>query len=240
MAKSTSSGTNEAAKEPGRIAQIRQVTKMTVKHDAASRWIFLAAFLLPVIAAIVLAATLYLSNWLMWILLLIVGVLLGLLFFMFALNWRAEKVAFQQIDGRTGAAGQVLNSQLRGAWVASDMPVAFNPKTQDCVFRAIGKPGIVFVTEGHPESVKRLLADERRKTQRVAPNVPIHHVHVGSGPDEVKLGGLRRALGKLPGSLTKPEIQAIANRLSSLKTNQMPIPKGIDPMRVRPSRKAMR
>lgn len=240
MAKSTSSGTHEAAQEPGRIAQIRQVTKMTVKHDPASRWILLAAFLVPVVAAIVLAATVYTTNWLMWILLLIVGVLLGLLLFMFALNWRAEKVAFQQIDGHTGAAGQVLHSQLRGQWVSSDMPVAFNPKTQDCVFRAIGKPGIVFVTEGHRDSLQRLLNDERRKTQRVAPNVPIHHIHVGSGEGEVKLGGLRRALGKLPGSLTKPEIQAIANRLSSLKTNQMPIPKGIDPMRVRPSRKAMR
>lgn len=240
MANTTSGATAAPAKEPGRIRQILQVLQMTAKHDRASVWIFAAAFLVPVIAAIVLCAILYPGNVLMWVLLLVIGVLAGLLLFMFALNWRAEKVAFKQIEGRTGAAGQVLSTTLRGQWVSSDMPVAFNPKTQDCVYRAIGKPGIVFVSEGSKQSVKRLVDDERRKAQRVAPNVPIHTLHVGTGEGDVALLKLRREMNRLEGKLTKPEIQAVANRLASLRTNAMPIPKGIDPMRMRPSRKGMR
>lgn len=242
MANTSSSGQAAAtAKEPGRIRQIWQVLRMTTKHDRPSLYIFLAAFLLPVIAAVILCAILYGDNVLMWILMIVIGVLLGLLLFMFALNWRAEKVAFAQIEGRTGAAGQVLGTTLRGQWISSDMPIAFNPKTQDCVYRAIGKPGIVFVTEGHQGApLKRLLDDERRKAQRIAPNVPIHVVHVGASEGDTKLLGLKKTLNGLQGKLTKTEIQAVANRLASLRATSAPIPKGIDPARMRPSRKAMR
>lgn len=242
MAKTSSSGTTAAtAKEPGRIRQIWQVLGMTTKHDRPSLWIFLAAFLVPVIAACVLSAVFWSGNALMWILMVVIGILVGLLLFMFALNWRAERVAYSQIEGRTGAAGQVLSTSLRGQWISSDMPVAFNPKTQDCVYRAIGKPGIVLVSEGrHGAPLQRLVDDERRKVQRVAPNVPVHVVHVGAGEGDVTLLGLKKRLNSFDGSLTKTEIRAVANRLASLRTNSMPIPKGVDPMRMRPSRKGMR
>lgn len=247
MANTSSSGAAAPAKEPGRIRQIWQVLRMTTRHDRPSLWIFLAAFLLPVIAAIVLCAFLYGGNVLMWILMLVIGILVGLLLFMFALNWRAEKVAYSQIEGRTGAAGQVLGSSMRGTWITSDMPVAFNPKTQDCVYRAIGKPGIVLVTEGQQGApLKKLLDDERRKAQRVAPNVPIHTVHVGTREGDAKLLGLKKHLNGLASKvaknelLTKSEIQAVANRLASLRSTSMPIPKGVDPMRMRPSRKGPR
>ena len=39
--------------------------------------------------------------------------------------------------------------------------------------------------------------------------------------------------------LTKPEVLAVSNRLNSLQ-NSLPIPKGIDPMKVRAQRGRMR
>ena len=41
-------------------------------------------------------------------------------------------------------------------------------------------------------------------------------------------------------TLTKQEVQAVDKRLAALGSAKMPIPKGIDPYRARPDRKAMR
>ena len=43
-------------------------------------------------------------------------------------------------------------------------------------------------------------------------------------------------LRQLKPVLRKPEILAVSNRLNSLGKNGLPIPKGIDPMRVRSQR----
>ncbi len=241
MAGSTSAQSRATPeKTPGRFSQVRQVLAMTVKYDRAAIWILLAAFLVPIVVAIVLCAIFWRANVFMWVLMVITGLLSGFLLFMLALNWRAERMAYSRLEGHTGAAGQVLSSTMRGQWTVSDMPVAFNARTQDCVYRAVGKPGIVFVTEGNRGSVKKLLDDERRKTQRVAPNVPIHHVHVGTGENDVPLLKLRKTLNGFEKTLTRAEISAVSNRLASLRTASMPIPKGIDPQRMRPSRKGLR
>lgn len=239
MANSSDQGT-KPAKQPGRFKQIWQILRMTVKYDRAALPLFLAAFLVPVLIALALCALLYGSNPLMWILFVVLGLMTGFLLFMMALNWRAERVAFTQIEGRPGAAGQVLQSTLRGLWQTSDTPAAFNPKTQDALYRAVGRPGVVLVTEGSRSGTGKLYQEERRKVQRLAPNVPVTRIHVGDGEGEVPLLRLRRAMRALPKKITKPEVLAISNRLSSLPANALPIPKGIDPMRVRPSRSRMR
>ncbi|MDO5052286.1 MAG: DUF4191 domain-containing protein [Pseudoclavibacter sp.] len=227
-------------KQPGRVRQIWQVLRMTVKYDRAAAPLFLAAFLLPVLLAVLFCVLLYAGNVLMWILTVLLGLMTGFLLFMFALNWRAERVAFSQIEGHPGAAGQVLGSTLRGQWQSSETPAAFNPKTRDALYRVVGRPGVVLVTEGGRTGAKKLFQDERRKIQRLAPNVPITHVHIGSGEDEVPLLRLRRTLRRLPKKITKPEVLAISTRLNSMPGNALPIPKGIDPMRVRSSRSRLR
>ncbi|MGO2749294.1 MAG: DUF4191 domain-containing protein [Pseudoclavibacter sp.] len=239
MANSPQAGA-AAEKEPGRFKQIWQVLKMTVKYDKTAPWIMAAAVLVPLIIAALVSIFLPGSNALIWILTMILGLMVGVLLFMFTLNWRAERVAFGQLEGRAGAAGQVLTSAMRGTWQTSEMPVAFNAKTQDAVYRAIGKPGVVILTEGSKAGTKRLLDDERRKTARILPNVPIHHFHVGTGSEDVKLVQIRKTLNKLPKKLTKPEIVAVTSRLKALGSNALPIPKGIDPMRMRSSRSQMR
>lgn len=241
MAKSsTAASSNSSAKEPGRFKQIWQVLKMTAKYDKAAVWLLVGAVIVPIAIAVAVAIIFFGTNIIMLVLIIVLGLMSGLLLFMFTLNWRAEKVAFSQIEGRAGATGQVLQSSLRGQWQTSEMPVAFNAKTQDAVYRAIGKPGVVLITEGSPSGVKRIFEEERRRTQRLLSNVPVHHLHVGTAEGDVKLLKLRRELGKLPKKLTKPEILAVANRLKSLSGNHLPIPKGIDPYKMRPSRSQMR
>jgi hypothetical protein len=50
----------------------------------------------------------------------------------------------------------VLSTSLGRSWVASEMPVGVNPKTQDAVYRVIGRGGVVIVGEaragGSPDS----------------------------------------------------------------------------------------
>jgi hypothetical protein len=77
--------------------------------------------------------------------------------------------------------------------------------------------------------------EERRKVGRVLPNVPVTVVTVGPDQDSVPLHKIPRTLSKIKPTLTKAEVLAISNRLQSLE-NPMPIPKGIDPMKVRAQR----
>lgn len=230
--------TTSDGKQPGRMRQVIDIVKMTAKYDKPGIAIMIVAFVLPVIIALVLCLTLFSTNVIMWIMLMILGLLVGLLLFMFALNWRAEKVAYSQLEGQKGATGAVLQSSLRGTWKTSEMPVAFNARTQDVIFRAVGKPGVVLFSESNSAAAKKLLQDERRQVQRVLPNVPVHQIQVG--PGGVALSDLKGAIRKLPKKLTREEILALDSRLESLKKNELPIPKGVDPARMRPSRSQMR
>jgi hypothetical protein len=81
-----------------------------------------------------------------------------------------------------------------------------------------------------------MLDKERANVHRVLPNVPITLLHVGPDPDATPLTKIVPSLGRLKRSLTKAEVIAVSNRLASLGRNGMPIPKGIDPMRVRAQR----
>lgn len=236
MANTSSAGNG---KQPGRIRQVVDVFKMTAKYDKPGVAMMIIAFVLPIVLAVVACLTIYSGNIVMWIVLPLLGVLIGLLLFMFLLNWRAERVAYSQLEGQTGATGAVLTSSLRGQWKTSDMPVAFNARTQDVLFRAVGKPGIVLFTESSNTAAKKLLNDERRRIQRILPTVPVHHIQVG-GEGGVRLHELKGAVKRLPKKLTKAEILAVDTRLESLQQQQLPIPKGIDPNRIRPSRSQMR
>jgi hypothetical protein len=81
-----------------------------------------------------------------------------------------------------------------------------------------------------------MLDKERANVHRVLPNVPITLLYVGPDADATPLTKIVPSLGRLKRSLTKAEVIAVSNRLASLGRNGMPIPKGIDPMRVRAQR----
>ena len=221
-------------KEPGRMKQMWQVFQMTRRMDPLAVWIMLLAFLLPILGSVLLAVFATPGDVLASILWVTTGVLLGILLTLIVLGRRAERVAYRQISGQPGAVGAVLKSSLRRAWQASEMPITVSPKTQDAVYRAVGKPGVVIIGEGPASRTRRMMEDERRNVNRIVPNVPVHFLHVGPDAESVKLENLARTLNKLKKSLTKAEVFAVNNRLTSLsKSNPLPIPKGIDPLKAR-------
>ncbi|MFP7760581.1 DUF4191 domain-containing protein [Marisediminicola sp. LYQ134] len=222
-------------KEPGRLKQMYQVFKMTKRYDPSSVWWMLLAFLLPIVISVVLALLLS-GNVFGSILYVVAGVMAGMLAFLIVLGRRAERAAYGQIEGQPGAVGAVLKSSLRRGWIASEMPVTVSPKTQDAVYRAVGRGGVVLIGEGPKSRTTKMLEDERRKIARVLPSVPINFVNVGPDSDSVALHNIPRRLNKFPRSLNKAEIYAVSNRVSSLGKNGLPIPKGVDPMRVRAGR----
>ena len=74
----------------------------------------------------------------------------------------------------------------------------------------------------------------------MAPNVPVHILRTGDGEGEVTVRKLSKKIGRMRPELTKPEVDAVNKRLKALGGVKMPVPKGMDPGRARPDRKAMR
>jgi hypothetical protein len=221
-------------KEPGRMKQMWQVFQMTRRMDPLAVWIMLISFLGPILVAVILAVFVTPGDVLASILWMVTGVLMGILLVLIVLGRRAERVAYRQISGQPGAVGAVLKSSLRRAWQASEMPITVSPKTQDAVYRAIGKPGVVIIGEGPQSRTRRMMEDERRHVNRILPNVPVHFIHVGPDIESVKLENLGRTLNRLKRAITKAEVFAVSNRLTSLsKSSTLPIPKGIDPLKAR-------
>ncbi|MFC7850663.1 DUF4191 domain-containing protein [Arthrobacter sp. NPDC057388] len=216
-------------KKPSRLKQIREVFNMTRRHDPMVPWLMLLAFL-GVVAVSFLVGFL-LDNWVTG---LIIGIPLGFLAATLILSRRAERAAFAQIENQPGASGAALGTLRRG-WITEEQPVAVNPRTQDAVFRAVGRPGVVLVAEGPTHRVRPLIEGERKKLARILPNVTIHVIETGRGEGQVPISQVAKKMNKLKNELTKTEVSAVSKRISSLGT-RLPIPKGVDPYRARPQR----
>ena len=237
MARSTDPAPKKE-KEPGRIKQMWQVYQMTRRRDPLVTWFMLIAFVAPLAAGIILAALLSGGNIIGWILYIVTGLLGGILAVMIVLGRRAERAAYEQIEGKPGAVGSVLKTSLRRSWIGSEMPVNVSPRTQDAVYRAVGRGGVVLIGEGPRSRTEPMLAKERANVARIVPNVPITFIHVGPDPDSTKLHRIVPSLRKLKRSLNKAEVQAVSARLTSLSRGpgNIGIPKGIDPTKVRAPR----
>lgn len=232
----TKDSTPKPPKEPGRLKQMYQVFRMTTRYDSLAIWWFLLAFVGPILVGLVFAFVFASDSVLAFVLYVIAGLLGGLLLFLIVLGRRAERAAYSQIEGQPGAVGAVLKSSLRRGWTASEMPVSVSPKTQDAVYRAVGRGGVALIGEGPRSRTQRMLEDQRRDVSRILPNVPVTFIYVGPDPESVPLYKLPATLRRLKSVLRKPEILAVSNRLNSLGKNGLPIPKGIDPMRARAGR----
>ncbi|TQJ61568.1 uncharacterized protein DUF4191 [Arthrobacter sp. SLBN-83] len=217
------------AKKPSRLKQIGEVFTMTRRHDPMVPWLMLAVFL--GVVAVSFLVGFWLDNWITG---LIIGIPLGLLAATFILSRRAERAAFAQIENQPGASGAALGTLRRG-WITEEQPVAVNPRTQDAVFRAVGRPGVVLVSEGPTHRVKPLLDAERKRLARILPNVPVHTIQTGRGEGQVPLSQVAKQMGKMKKELTKLEVSTVSKRIASMG-NRLPIPKGIDPYKARPNR----
>jgi len=220
-------------KEPGRLKQLWLVFTMTRRHEPTIVWWLLLALIVPIAVAIVLNVLVFNDNLIGSILTVIAGVLLGVLAVLIVLGRRAEKAAYSQIEGQPGAVGAVLKSALRRSWQGSELPIAISPRTQDAVYRAVGKGGVALIGEGPLSRVRPMLEKERANVHRILPNVPVTLLHVGPDEGAVQLHRIYPTLARLKRALSRAEVTAVANRLASLQRNPVAIPKGIDPLKAR-------
>ena len=223
-------------KKPGRMKQMWQVFQMTRRYDSNIVLFMILSFLVPVAVSLGLAFLLTPgSGWTiaLWS---VAGVLGGVLAMLIVLGRRAEKAAYSQIEGQPGAVGAVLRSSLKRGWIASEMPVAVNGKTQDAIYRAVGRGGVVLISEGPRSRTARMLDEERRMVSRLGNNITVTVVSVGPDADAVPLNKLAGRLTKIKPTLTKAEVLAVSKRLDSM-ARKAPIPKGVDPTKARPQRK---
>ena len=238
-----STGASASAAKPGKpakqkktrwYAQVWQAYQMTRRQDPSVTWLMLAAFVGVAAVALIIG---YL--WGQVIYMAFLGIPFAALAAMFILARKAETAAYSQIEGQPGASRAALGTIRRG-WSFGEEPVAVDPRTQDLIFRGIGRAGIVLASEGPRNRATKLLDVERKRTARVLPNVPIALIQSGNDEGQVPLRKLPRRVQKLKPTLTKQETAEISKRLTALGGVKLPVPKGVDPMRARPDRKGMR
>jgi hypothetical protein len=206
----------------GRLKQIRMVAKLINQRDKKAMPITIGAGL-GIILVFVLVG---LFTGLLTILAPL-GVLLGAAAAMVLFGRFAQRAQYAAIDGQLGAAAAVMQS-MPGDWTVT--PGIAGNRTMDVVHRAVGRAGVVLVGEGVPVRVAQLLANERKKTERVAHGVPIHEFQVGDGEGQIPVSKLQRKITTLPRALKPPAVSDLNYRLKALQpTMQMPkgpLPKG--------------
>ena len=228
----------EPEKRPGIFSQLKSLFRFTREVYAWLPWAQIAILIVGVLLGLVIGYLI--PPFAIWSLILwgVTGLMFGLLGAMVLMTKLSTRAMYAKIDGMPGASGHVLSSSLGRKWQASDMPVGMNPKTQEAVYRAIGRGGIVIVGEGARGRLKRLINEERTKAQRVANGVPVNVYYVGHGDDEVHIAELSKTIKKLPKAIDKATMAAVINRMASVSqsVSSLPIPKGIDPMKARAQR----
>lgn len=168
----------------------------------------------------------------------ILGVLLAVLAPMVILSLLLRPAMYKQLDGRVGSVYSVI-SQIKRGWIVEEEPIEIT-KSQDVLWRLVGRPGVVLISEGPASRVAPMLSNERRRVSRVVTNVPVITIQCGNGEGQVALAKLQSKINGLKKTLTKQEVPAVAARLNAVNTKGMPIPKGVDPTKTRGSRRALR
>ena len=200
-------------------------------------WAMLAAFAVCIAVGVAISFASGMSLW-YW---LILSIMMALMVAMIILSLTVRRASYAQIEGMPGAAKAVLDQIGRG-WYVEPEPVAFT-KHQDLVWRLVGRPGVVLIAEGPGTRTRRMLAEEERKVHRLLSTVPIHTLQVGTDAGQVRLTELSKTLRGLPTkptSLTDSEITQGSKRLTPMAGRNLPVPRHIDPNKVRPDRRAMR
>jgi hypothetical protein len=228
----------EPEKRPGFFSQIKSLFRFTREAYPWLPWVQIAILIAGILIGLIVGYLIPPLQW--WTLLLwgITGLMAGVLGAMFLMTRMSTSAMYTKIDGMPGATGHVISTSLGRRWQASDTPVGINPKTQEAVYRAVGRGGIVVIGEGARGRLTRLINEERSKAQRVANGVPVTVLYVGHGEDEVTIADLAKTIKKIPKAIDKATMAAVIRRIESVSQSlsSLPIPKGIDPTKVRAQR----
>jgi hypothetical protein len=219
----------------GRLKQMALVYRMTKETDRKIGLILLGVFV--VATAVAFGVFTLIPG--AWVFDLVTALMVGLLSVLIVFGRRAQKAQYKQIEGRPGAAAAALNTLRRGWQV--DPGIAFN-KNQDLVHRVVGPPGIVLIGEGNPNRLRSLLANERRKHERVASETPIFEVLSGDSEGAVPVPKLARHVTKLGRNIKPAQMTDVLQRLKALDANRsnIPLPKGPMPTNLKGARQNMR
>jgi len=166
------------------------------------------------------------------------GLMFSTLAALFVLTKRFERTAFKQMDAVVGGSVAVAQS-IRSGWQFADSPEAVDNKGRAVVFRGVGKPGVVLLAEGGAPA-RKLVNDTTRRLNKLLPGVPVRAIYVGNGEGQVPLTKLVREIKRGKKVLSRREREAVASRLQAMGGARLPVPKGVDPMRARPDRKALK
>ena len=168
----------------------------------------------------------------------ILAIVTGYLTLLLTMTRRANTAIFKKYENEPGRISITVGTLTRRKWKGTNQPVAINARTKDMVFRIVGPAGVVLMAEGNRTSAKALLEEERRKVQRLASGVTVHTFYSAQDGDGVPLGQLHKKVSRLKRTLNRAEIRAVQNRLASIDSRSgLPIPKGVDPMKMRASRR---
>ena len=232
----------ETPVDPSSMSRRRQLVetyRMTKKTDPRIGLWTLGTFLIFGVLGFVIFKFLPGSGIIEWILATVGGLMFGLLGAMILFGRRAQRSAYDQMEGQPGAAAASLR-MLRRGWV-TEPAIALN-RNQDVVHRVVGPPGIVLVGEGNPNRLRALMVAERKKHERVAYGIPVHEIVCGREEGQVPLPKLNRQVQKLGRKVRGPELTDLRNRLKALDATRsaLPMPKGPMPTSMKGMRGNMR
>jgi hypothetical protein len=215
----------EDLQNAGRLKQIRMVAGLVNQSNKR-------ALPLTIGAGVAVAAALVVTGLVtgMYFTFIPLGVLLGILTIVIIFGRFASAAQYKAIEGQPGAAVAVLQ-QMRGNWTVT--PVVNANRNQDMVHRAVGRPGVVLIGEGVPSRVAGLLAAEKKRTARVAFDVPIFEFQVGNADGQVPVRRLQNKVMRLPRNLKPAAISDLNHRLKALQPSYAQPPKGPLPRNAR-------
>ncbi|MFM6967521.1 MAG: DUF4191 family protein [Microbacteriaceae bacterium] len=218
------------AKTKGRVGELFDVLKLVLKRSPLA-WLWLSLSLLAPIAGGVYFAVTSIDNPVGAVIWVVLGLMAGLLVFLIVLGQLTQKLMYANLEGQIGAVSSLIKNQLRRSWRGSEIPVRMN-KNSDTVYRLVGRPGVVIVSEGQRTRVAPLVEEARKEVSRIVPAVPVHVVHVGA--DGIPLKDMFKTIYKFPRGIRGAEVLVVSNRLNSIaKTPMSQMPKGIDPTKMR-------
>jgi hypothetical protein len=215
--------TDDVAKM-GRLKQLRMVAKLVNERNRRALPIVAGTFVGVIVIFVIVGMLTGLAGFLIPL-----GVLLGILAGMILFGRFAQSAQYSAIEGQPGAAAAILQS-MRGNWTVT--PAVTGNRNMDVVHRAVGRPGVVLVGEGNPNRLNGLLAAEKKRTARVAHEVPIFDFQVGTAEGQIPVSQIQKKIMRLPRNLKPAAISDLNYRLKALQPS-LQMPKGPVPQNAR-------